>query len=108
MFNVRIVQTKIAELIGLDVNALRFGIDVLGFAQLAVNLSEFNTILDEVGKLTVGSELTFEHHNALVLDFFRKFTPAQMQGFLARYYLEALRQPSKARASAARSRSAPK
>jgi hypothetical protein len=106
MLNARIVQTKIAELIGLDVSALRFGIDVLGFAQLAVGLSEFNTILDEVGKLTVGSELTFEQRNALMSDFLRNFTPAQMQGFLARYYLEALRQPSKARASSARLRSA--
>jgi len=108
MMNARSVQKKIAELIGLDVNALKFGIDVLGFAQRAASLSEFDEFLDEVGKLMVGRDLTLEQHNALKSGFFRNFAPAQMQGFLARYYLEALRQPSQARASSTSSRPTPR
>ena len=99
MLSVPSVQTKIAGLIGLDVNALRFPPDILGFAQRAVSLSQFDEIVETAGRLTANSLLTREHGNALKSAFFRNFLPAQLQGFLARYYLEALRHPSKARAS---------
>jgi len=99
MLSVPSVQTKIAGLIGLDVNALRFAPDILGFAQRAVSLSHFDEIVETAGRLTANSLLTREHANALKSAFFRNFPPAQLQGFLARYYLEALRHPSEARAS---------
>ena len=99
MLNVPSVQKKIAGVIGLDVNALRFGLDILGFAQRAASLSQFDEFLDGVGNLTLGRFLTREQGNALKSAFFRNFPPAQLQGFLARYYLEALRHPSQARAS---------
>jgi L-cystine uptake protein TcyP (sodium:dicarboxylate symporter family) len=52
MLNVPIVQKKIAGLIGLDVNTLRFDLDISGFAQRAASLSQFNEIVDRVGTLT--------------------------------------------------------
>ena len=99
MLNVPSVQTKIAGLIGLDVAALRVVPDILGFAQRAASLSQFQEFLDGVGSLTVGRLLTREQGNALKSIFFRNVPPAQLQGFLARYYLEALRHPSHARVS---------
>jgi hypothetical protein len=86
------VQMRIAELIGLDPDGMQFGPESIELA--AASLLEFNDFLDGMRKLMAGRDLTLERRNILKAGYLRTFTPEQLQRFLVRYLLEALRRPS--------------
>jgi hypothetical protein len=99
------VQRKIAELIGLDTGAMAFGPENVEL--LAASLSDFNAFLDGMRKLLAGRDLTPERRSVLKATYLRTFTPEQLQRFLARYLLEALRRPSQTPESSRSSKPAP-
>jgi hypothetical protein len=99
------VQRKIAELIGLDPGTLAFGAE--NGELLAASLSDFNEFLDGMRKLVAGRDLTDERRNILKAAYLRTFTAEQLQRFLARYYLEALRHPDQTTEPSPSSKPAP-
>ncbi len=88
------VQAKIAGLIGLDPTVMTF--KRVNIEQLAARRSEFNDFLDGMRKVTADRELTPERRKALKSEYLRRFKPGELQRFLARYYLDALKSPSQA------------
>lgn len=106
MLDLTSVQKEIAQMIGLDVNDLDFDIDVLGLDQLAASLEDFDEFVEELANLTVGRDLSPGDRDALKSEHLRKFTPAQLQRLLARFYLEAVNHPGKARAPSKRAKPA--
>jgi pimeloyl-ACP methyl ester carboxylesterase len=92
MMNLPRVQSKIAELLGLDPGGMMFA--PANITPLAASLSDFKGFLDGLRRVTAGRDLTPERRNVLKTTYLRTFTPEQLQLFLARYLLEAQRQPS--------------
>jgi hypothetical protein len=92
MMDVPKVQMKIAELIGLDPTVMRFRSE--NTERLAASRSEFNAFLDGMHQLMADRELPPERRKGVTSAYLRGFTPIQLQRFLARYYLDALKSPS--------------
>jgi len=91
------VRARIAELIGLDASALDFDDDVPGLEELAASLEDFIAFGEGLAKFTSGRDLMPEQRSALRYEYLRKFKPAQLQAQLARFYLESVNHPGKAR-----------
>lgn len=91
------VRARIAELIGLDASAMDFDDDVPGLEELAASLEDFIGFAEGLAKFTSGRDLKPEQHSALRSEYLRKFKPAQLQALLARFYIESVNHPGKAR-----------
>ena len=86
------MQTKIAELIGLDPTIMKFKSRNMG--QFAASRSEFKNFLEGMRKATGDRKLTPERRKAVKSAYLRNFKPEQLQRLLARYYFDALKSPS--------------
>ena len=86
------VQSKIAELIGLDPDGMMFA--PARIQPLEASISDFKGFLDGLRQATAGRDLTAERRKVLKAAYLKTFTPEQLQLFLARYLLETQRQPS--------------
>lgn len=91
------VRARIAELIGLDASALDFDDDVPGLEELAASLEDFIAFGEELAKFTSSRDLMPEQRSALRYEYLRQFKPARLQALLARFYLESVNHPGRAR-----------
>ena len=88
MMNNSKVQEKIAELLGLDPNALTFVLeDMEEFVASRVELDQF---LSGVRKLIVEKALTPERRKVVLAEYLRGFKPIELHKLLARAYIDAL------------------
>ncbi len=78
-------------------SALDFDDDVPGLEELAASLEDFIAFGEGLAKFTSGRDLMPEQCSALRYEYLRKFKPAQLQALLARFYLESVNHPGKAR-----------
>jgi hypothetical protein len=92
MMELPTVQKKIAELLGLDPSVMKFKSGNMG--QVAASRLEFDNFLDGMRKVTADRKQTPERRRALKSQYLRRFKPEELQRFLARYYLDALKSPS--------------
>jgi hypothetical protein len=91
------VRARIAELIDLDPSALNSASDVPGLEELAASLEEFNEFVEGLAKFATGRDITAEYRGAFRSEYLRQFKPAKLQALLARFYLESVNHPGKAR-----------
>jgi len=102
------VRVRIAALIGLDPTIMDFDDDVFGLADLAATFEEFSKFMNEITKLAdVGRDFmpeqlgwpAYQQSIARRKVYLQQYTPAELQGLLARFYLEAVNHPGKMRTS---------
>jgi pimeloyl-ACP methyl ester carboxylesterase len=101
------VRAQIAALIGLDPNTMDFDDDdVFGLEDLAATFEDFSKFIEEMTKLAeVGRDfrpeqlswLAYRQLIARRTAYLQQFNPAQLQGLLARFYIEAVNHPGKIR-----------
>jgi pimeloyl-ACP methyl ester carboxylesterase len=84
------VQTKIAELLGLNPTSMMFVVE----EEFVASRTELNGFLDGVRKLVVDKELEPARRKIVIVDYFRGFKPVELHKLFARAYLDALRSPS--------------
>jgi hypothetical protein len=92
MMELPTVQKEIAELLGLNPAVMKFKSGNMG--QVAASRVEFNNFLDGMRKVTADQEQAPKRRKALKSQYLRRFKPEELQRFLARYYLDALKSPS--------------
>jgi pimeloyl-ACP methyl ester carboxylesterase len=91
------VRARIAQLIGLNVDDLDFVNDVPGLEELAASLEDFIAFAEGLAEFTSGREIMPKQRSALRSEYLRQFKPVQLQALLARFYLESVNHPGKAR-----------
>ena len=96
MLDLRRVRAEIALLIGLNPDDLDFD-DVPGLEELAASLEDFVAFAEGLAMFTSDRDMTVEYRSALRYEYLRKFKPAQLQALLARFYLQSVNHPGKAR-----------
>jgi hypothetical protein len=86
------VQTKIAELLGLDLTAVTFKAG--NMTQSAASRAELDTFVEGMRKVTGDATVAPERRKAVRSAFLRNYTPEQRQRLLVRFYLDALKSPA--------------
>jgi hypothetical protein len=88
------VQAKIAELLELNPDELRFTVDRAATEEFVASRMELNNFLDGMQKVVAASERTPAFRRIAIAQFLRKFKPADLHKLLARAYIDALKSPS--------------